>query len=123
MRRCHNVRLIIDSAFAHTLFFIILLLCFFSIAVLHPIFEEDELTLVLAVEGAVLGFADGLVQQGLETGAIQIDSPKRILGWMRRCLHNPKQELGNVGRSTRKNLTNHGLGYCRANEKAGCANI
>lgn len=38
--------------------------------VLHPIFEEDELTLIVA--GAVLGFAAGLVQQGLETGAIKI---------------------------------------------------
>jgi len=38
--------------------------------VLHPIFEEDELTLIMA--GAVLGFAAGLVQQGLETGKIQI---------------------------------------------------
>lgn len=36
----------------------------------HPIFEEDELTLILA--GAALGFAAGLVQQGLETGAIRI---------------------------------------------------
>ncbi len=41
--------------------------------VLHPIFEEDELTLILA--GAVLGFAAGLVQQGLETGAIKLSSP------------------------------------------------
>jgi len=38
--------------------------------VLHPIFEEDELTLILA--GAVLGFAAGLVQQGLETGRIKM---------------------------------------------------
>ena len=38
--------------------------------VLHPIFEEDELTLILA--GAALGFAAGLVQQGLETGKIKI---------------------------------------------------
>ena len=38
--------------------------------VLHPIFEEDELTLILA--GAALGFAAGLVQQGLETGAIKV---------------------------------------------------
>jgi uncharacterized membrane protein YheB (UPF0754 family) len=38
--------------------------------VLHPIFEEDELTLIVA--GAVLGFAAGLVQQGLETGAISL---------------------------------------------------
>ena len=41
--------------------------------VLHPIFEEDELTLVLA--GAALGFAAGLVQQGLETGAIKLGNP------------------------------------------------
>lgn len=34
------------------------------------IFEEDETTLILA--GAVLGFAAGLIQQGLETGAIKI---------------------------------------------------
>lgn len=45
--------------------------------VLHPIFEEDELTLILA--GAVLGFAAGLVQQGLETGAIQFKSPLPLL--------------------------------------------
>jgi uncharacterized membrane protein YheB (UPF0754 family) len=38
--------------------------------VLHPIFEEDELTLIIA--GGVLGFIAGLIQQGLETGAIQI---------------------------------------------------
>ncbi|KAL7556211.1 hypothetical protein ACA910_017370 [Epithemia clementina (nom. ined.)] len=38
--------------------------------VLHPIFEEDELTLIIA--GAVLGFIAGLIQQGLETGAIKI---------------------------------------------------
>ena len=38
--------------------------------VLHPIFEEDELTLVLA--GAVLGFGAGLVQQGIETGQIKL---------------------------------------------------
>lgn len=41
--------------------------------VLHPIFEEDELTLILA--GAVLGFMAGLVQQGLETGKIVIRIP------------------------------------------------
>ena len=43
--------------------------------VLHPIFEEDELTLILA--GAALGFAAGLVQQGLETGKIQLKLPNR----------------------------------------------
>jgi uncharacterized membrane protein YheB (UPF0754 family) len=41
--------------------------------VLHPIFEEDELTLILA--GGVLGFAAGLIQQGLETGAIKLSNP------------------------------------------------
>ena len=51
--------------------------------VLHPIFEEDELTLILA--GAVLGFAAGLVQQGLETGKIQIQIPsvKDVWAWMK----------------------------------------
>jgi hypothetical protein len=38
--------------------------------VLHPIFEEDELTLILA--GAALGFAAGLLQQALETGRIVV---------------------------------------------------
>jgi uncharacterized membrane protein YheB (UPF0754 family) len=38
--------------------------------VLHPIFEEDELTLIVA--GAVLGFGAGLIQQGLETGVIRL---------------------------------------------------
>ena len=45
--------------------------------VLHPIFEEDELTLILA--GAVLGFVAGLIQQGLETGAIQFPNLKLLL--------------------------------------------
>jgi uncharacterized membrane protein YheB (UPF0754 family) len=38
--------------------------------VLHPIFEEDELTLIIA--GAVLGFGAGLIQQGLETNVIRL---------------------------------------------------
>ena len=41
--------------------------------VLHPIFEEDEMTLILA--GAALGFAAGLIQQGLETGSIKLSNP------------------------------------------------
>lgn len=41
--------------------------------VLHPIFEEDELTLILA--GGALGFAAGLIQQGIETGAIKLSNP------------------------------------------------
>jgi uncharacterized membrane protein YheB (UPF0754 family) len=45
--------------------------------VLHPIFEEDELTLILA--GAVLGFAAGLIQQGLSTGQIKLPNlPKPL---------------------------------------------
>lgn len=44
--------------------------------VLHPIFEEDELTLILA--GAALGFAAGLVQQGLETGKIRLPNFSRL---------------------------------------------
>ena len=38
--------------------------------VLHPIFEEDELTLILA--GGALGFLAGLVQQGLASGALTL---------------------------------------------------
>jgi uncharacterized membrane protein YheB (UPF0754 family) len=45
--------------------------------VLHPIFEQDELTLILA--GAVLGFAAGLVQQGLETGQIKLPNLPNFL--------------------------------------------
>jgi hypothetical protein len=48
--------------------------------VLHPIFEEDELTLILA--GAALGFAAGLVQQGLETGSIKIPSFKKCMSYI-----------------------------------------
>ncbi|KAI2499880.1 hypothetical protein MHU86_14618 [Fragilaria crotonensis] len=45
--------------------------------VLHPIFEEDELTLILA--GAALGFAAGLIQQGLETGQISLVPLQRLM--------------------------------------------
>ena len=45
--------------------------------VLHPIFEEDELTLILA--GAALGFAAGLIQQGLETGHISLEPLQRLI--------------------------------------------
>eukprot|EP00934_Nitzschia_sp_Nitz4_P002955 Nitzschia sp. Nitz4//scaffold202_size38995//23972//24895//NITZ4_007633-RA/size38995-processed-gene-0.39-mRNA-1//1//CDS//3329541387//2945//frame0 len=41
--------------------------------VLHPIFEQDELTLIIA--GAVLGFGAGLIQQGMATGTIQVFNP------------------------------------------------
>lgn len=49
--------------------------------VLHPIFEEDELTLIIA--GAVLGFLAGLVQQGLETGTIKLPN---VFGFLRRWI-------------------------------------
>ncbi|KAL7465386.1 hypothetical protein ACHAXS_005710 [Conticribra weissflogii] len=38
--------------------------------VLHPIFEEDELTLILA--GGFLGFLAGLIQQAIETGGLNV---------------------------------------------------
>ena len=48
--------------------------------VLHPIFEEDELTLIVA--GAVLGFAAGLVQQGFATGALSFKKLREKLNGM-----------------------------------------
>ena len=53
--------------------------------VLHPIFEEDELTLIIA--GGVLGFAAGLIQQGIETGAINFPNTMK---WIRRRLDRVK---------------------------------
>ena len=47
--------------------------------VLHPIFEEDELTLILA--GGFLGFLAGLVQQGIETGLITFPG---LMKWIRK---------------------------------------
>ncbi len=49
--------------------------------VLHPIFEEDEFTLIVA--GAVLGFAAGLIQQGIETGHIKFDLSGITALWKR----------------------------------------
>lgn len=46
--------------------------------VLHPIFEEDEMTLILS--GGGLGFLAGLVQQLLSTGSISIHWPKFSFG-------------------------------------------
>mmetsp|Transcript_20928 Transcript_20928/g.43651 ORF Transcript_20928/g.43651 Transcript_20928/m.43651 type:complete len:597 (-) Transcript_20928:360-2150(-) len=51
--------------------------------VLHPIFEEDELTLILA--GGFLGFLAGLVQQGIETGYFWEWSSRRVK-WIRKTL-------------------------------------
>jgi uncharacterized membrane protein YheB (UPF0754 family) len=63
--------------------------------VLHPIFEEDELTLIIA--GGVLGFAAGLVQQGLETGAIKLTNPlPRIQKTLQVILKTLRQRL-NLG--------------------------
>ena len=45
--------------------------------VLHPIFEEDEMTLILA--GAFLGFVAGFIQQGLETGALTMPPLSRFV--------------------------------------------
>lgn len=43
---------------------------------LHPIFEEEELTLILA--RGFLGFLAGPVQQGIETGYLWEWSRKRV---------------------------------------------
>jgi hypothetical protein len=51
--------------------------------VLHPIFEEDEFTLILA--GAILGFIAGLVQQGIETGTIKMPNVKTASHALSRC--------------------------------------
>jgi len=53
--------------------------------VLHPIFEEDEMTLIIA--GGVLGFAAGLIQQGIETGAINFPNTMK---WIKRSLDRVK---------------------------------
>lgn len=45
--------------------------------VLHPIFEEDELTLILA--GGFLGFLAGLIQQGIETGVINFPDAIKLV--------------------------------------------
>lgn len=49
--------------------------------VLHPIFEEDELTLIIA--GGALGLIAGLIQQGLETGSLRLPSPKKVLAFIK----------------------------------------
>lgn len=53
--------------------------------VLHPIFEEDELTLIIA--GAVLGFLAGLIQQGLETGQIKLPNLSDIKKMLQQPYH------------------------------------
>ena len=71
--------------------------------VLHPIFEEDELTLILA--GAALGFAAGLVQQGLETGAIQFPD---VWGEVRKFCRAPRARSRVYVSSTKAKLQSSG---------------
>ena len=73
--------------------------------VLHPIFEEDELTLILA--GAFLGFLAGLVQQGLETGAIQIPKWGDIVKWIQNLPQNAKKFKANI-----RNFSPKGASRC-----------
>lgn len=68
--------------------------------VLHPIFEEDELTLIVA--GAVLGFAAGLVQQGLETGAISLPLIRDAVVAFAK---NPRQCTLDLARRTRGSIS------------------
>jgi len=58
--------------------------------VLHPIFQEDELTLIIA--GAVLGLIAGLIQQGLETGQIKAPSVTTFV----------RSRFNNIARGVRK---------------------
>lgn len=65
--------------------------------VLHPIFEEDELTLVLA--GAALGFAAGLVQQGFATGQLSLGPLEKFL---KKLLRRTNQSARSVWRRIRR---------------------
>mmetsp|Transcript_60881 Transcript_60881/g.149074 ORF Transcript_60881/g.149074 Transcript_60881/m.149074 type:complete len:627 (+) Transcript_60881:76-1956(+) len=67
--------------------------------VLHPIFEQDELTLIIA--GGILGLAAGLIQQGIETGAISIPNPfPTVYRYCRTCLQYFKAKLKGSGTDT-----------------------
>jgi uncharacterized membrane protein YheB (UPF0754 family) len=71
--------------------------------VLHPIFEEDELTLILA--GAALGFLAGLIQQGLETGQISLEPvQKTFQNVTRRCWQGICTIWRKIVRPSEKNL-------------------
>ncbi|MCH1584330.1 MAG: hypothetical protein L7S62_04155 [Flavobacteriales bacterium] len=77
--------------------------------VLHPIFQEDELTLIIA--GGILGLIAGLIQQGLETGTIQLPTPKQILAFLKSLpsrIRNfqPVAFLKSVPAKTKAKLTN-----------------
>lgn len=62
--------------------------------VLHPIFEEDELTLILA--GGFLGFLAGLVQQGIETGYLA-ERMTRGMAWAKRLVARRRGQDGEAG--------------------------
>lgn len=89
--------------------------------VLHPIFEEDEFTLILA--GAILGFIAGLVQQGIETGTIKLPNVKtasyalrKRLTFLTTAVRNIKRTYGADGKKgTGTSSTEKGAG---ANEDA-----
>lgn len=68
--------------------------------VLHPIFEEDELTLILA--GGVLGFAAGLIQQGIETGVINFPD---TIKWIQDKAGRVKDLFRRIRRGTRQKTT------------------
>jgi len=73
--------------------------------VLHPIFEEDELTLILA--GAALGFAAGLIQQGLATGKLKVPSKEEL--WKSTCTMSAR-----VASFSPKQMILKGVGYASA---------
>ena len=89
--------------------------------VLHPIFEEDELTLILA--GAALGFAAGLIQQGLETGKLKIPnfwSPiwKRLGPFLEYPISRIRSFLTKVNTRRRQLQAGLGLGSWKAPNEA-----
>ena len=67
--------------------------------VLHPIFEQDELTLIIA--GGVLGLIAGMIQQGIETGAISIPNPfPSVYRCCRTCVQSLKAKIKGSGSDT-----------------------
>ena len=63
--------------------------------VLHPIFEEDELTLILA--GGFLGFAAGFIQQLLATGVLKLPSLASLVALVSTATPVLKLGVGSVG--------------------------
>jgi len=78
--------------------------------VLHPIFEEDELTLIIA--GGVLGFIAGLIQQGLETGQLKVPPlPGPIRAWLSRFRSTLKSVANRIKPGGNKEKPNGSLDY------------